>query len=50
MPKGKHIEATYLKALKEARQGGADDQEAAKIAEEITLKEHGKLPPEGQRK
>lgn len=39
---------TYLDALKEARQSGADQYEAADIAEKATLRKHGKLPKEGR--
>lgn len=50
MTSGKHILRTYLQALKEARQAGADDYKAAEIAEKETMRKHGKLPEEGKNK
>jgi hypothetical protein len=40
---------TYLRELREARMSGADDWEAAKIAEKATKAKHGKLPKENPR-
>ena len=48
MGKGEHKERTYLKALKEARESGADDYEAAEIAEKETIAKHGSLPEENK--
>jgi hypothetical protein len=49
MMKGKHVERTYLEALKEARTSGADDYEAADVAEAETIRVHGKMPKEKKR-
>lgn len=48
MPKGEHILRTYLSALKEARESGLDEYEAAEYAEKITMAKHGRLPEEGK--
>jgi len=48
-PKGKHVKSTYLDALAEARKAGADDYEAADIAEAETIRIHGKMPKEGKK-
>lgn len=47
MVQGEHIIKTYLDAIKEAKQSGSDDYEAADIAEQVTLDKHGRLPKEG---
>lgn len=39
---------TYLEALREARQSGADDYQAADIAERATVQRHGRMPKEGK--
>lgn len=48
MPKGEHIIKTYLDALKEARETGSDDYDAADIAEQVTIDKHGRMPKEGK--
>lgn len=50
MTKGKHVERTWLQALKEARLSGQDDYDAADTAQQVTLDKHGKLPKEGKLK
>lgn len=50
MPRGENREKTYLAALKEARESGADDYEAADIAEAETIKKHGGMSDPNNRK